>query len=288
MKSKISFIACAMLLAALGFGTASQAQYERNGEYKQNRGRNDRQDSQGINFVALTNNNGLVLHRNNAGRLATVNVTGTNENLLSIDYRPANGMLYGITSTKAYTINPKTGAATEVSTFSLDRQPFTLGVGQESGIDFNPVVDRLRVVGSNDENFRINIDTGAVTVDRNINYGVGDPNAGKNPALTAAAYTNSFAGGADPTRTTVLYGIETSRNVLTIQNPPNDGTLQTVGSLKVRFDRVGGFNISANNKALAISNSTIYEIDLTSGGAKPIAKLPNAKYIGLAVPIESK
>jgi Domain of unknown function (DUF4394) len=30
------------------------------------------------------------------------------------------------------------------------------------GFDFNPVPDRLRLVGSNDRNFSINVDTGAV------------------------------------------------------------------------------------------------------------------------------
>ena len=197
-------------------------------------------------------------------------------------------MLYGITSTKVYTIDENTGSAKEVSTLSLNNQPITLNVGLESGVDFNPVVDRLRVVGSNDQNFRINVDTGAVLVDSNLNYAVGDRNAGKNPSITAAAYTNSFAGGPDPTRTTVLYGIDYDRNVLTIQNPPNAGTLQTVGSLNVKFDRLAGFNISGENQALAVSNSTIYEIDLSGGRATKLANLPKAQYIGLAVPISPK
>ena len=284
MKTKINkFAAVAILLGSLGFVTITQAQYDRGGDYQ----RNSNRSAQGKSFVALTDNNVLV-SGNNDQKTVAVKVTGTNENLLAIDYRPANGMLYGITSTKVYTINEITGAAKQVSTLSLNNQPIALNVGLESGIDFNPVVDRLRVVGSNDQNFRINVDTGAVLADSNLNYAAEDRNAGQNPSVTAAAYTNSFAGGPDPSRTTVLYGIDYDRDVLTIQNPPNAGTLQTVGSLNVDFERVGGFNISGRNQALAVSNSTIYEIDLRGGRTMKRAMLPTAKYVGLAVTIDSR
>ena len=284
MKTKITkFAAVVILLGSLGFVTATQAQHGHDGNHKKNHDRSD----QGKSFIALTNNNVLVKGHSHR-KIAWAKVTGTNENLLAIDYRPANGMLYGITSTKVYTIDENTGSAKEVSTLSFNNQPITLNIGLESGVDFNPVVDRLRVVGSNDQNFRINVDTGAVLVDSNLNYAVGDRNAGKNPSITAVAYTNSFAGGPDPTRTTVLYGIDYDRNVLTIQNPPNAGTLQTVGSLRVKFDRLAGFNISEENQALAVSNSTIYEIDLSGGRVMKLASLPKAQYIGLAVPIGPK
>ncbi len=287
MKTRISrFVAATVLLGTLSFGTATQAQYggggdSRSGDYNKKYG----QYGGGRNFVALTSNNVLV--RGNKSGQSPINVTGTNENLLGIDYRPANGMLYGITSTKVYTINVGTGVATEVSTLSLNNQPIALKVGQESGVDFNPVVDRLRVVGSNDQNFRINVDTGVVLMDGNINYAAGDRHAGQNPSLTAAAYTNSFAGGPDPKRTTSLYDIDFDRDVLTLQNPPNNGTLQTIGSLNVDFERTAGFNISGRNDALAVSNSTLYEIDLRSGSARAVAKLPSDQYIGLSVSISA-
>ena len=279
MKTTTSkFAAFFILFGSLGFVTATQAQYNWGENYQTN----SNQYAQGISFVALTDSNFLV-KGNNDGKIIPVQVQGANGNLLAIDYRPANGMLYGITSTEVYTINEVTGVASKVSTLSM-----ALNVGLESGVDFNPVVDRLRVVGSNDQNFRINVETGAVAVDNNLNYAAGDRNAGQNPSITAAAYTNSFAGGPDPSRTTVLYGIDYDRDVLTIQNPPNAGTLQTVGALNVDFDRVGGFNISGRNKALAVSNSTIYEIDLRGGRTIKIAMLPPAKYVGLTVPIDAR
>lgn len=225
------------------------------------------------------------------------------DDLQCIDFRPANGKLYGLTDAdKIYTIDIKTGAATFVSTLNI-----SFNGGFQSGCDFNPVVDRLRVVGSNDQNFRINVDTGAVatlpgapanTSDTPLAYATGDVNAGVDPNITGAAYTNSFAGPPSPvgvtppTRTTVLYGIDYDLNVLVIQNPPNAGTLNTVGSLGVNFDPIGGFDIfspsAGNNVAFALSSSDLYTINLATGAAKKLGDLSRSGFIGLAVTIKNK
>ena len=52
-----------------------------------------------------------------------------------------------------------------------------------------------------------------------------DANAGKQPGVTGAAYTNNVARATS----TVLYDVDTTQDVLAMQNPPNDGTLRTVG-----------------------------------------------------------
>ncbi|MGQ9837720.1 MAG: DUF4394 domain-containing protein [Cyanobacteriota bacterium] len=79
-------------------------------------------------------------------------------NLIGIDGRPANGALYAISDTDIfYILNLQTGAATVASRLSV------LFTGSSlSGINFNPVPDWLRLVGSNGQNFRINVDTGEV------------------------------------------------------------------------------------------------------------------------------
>ena len=77
------------------------------------------------------------------GTVVVTAVTGLTggESLVGIDFRPANGALYGITDQgRIYTIAPATGAATLASTSS------TLPNGASFGVDFNPVADRLRVV----------------------------------------------------------------------------------------------------------------------------------------------
>jgi hypothetical protein len=155
-----------------------------------------------------------------------------------------------------------------VSTLS---QPFEGGT--ISGFDFNPVPDRLRLVGDNDQNFRINVDTGEVTVDGTLAFADGDKNSGVNPNITASAYTNSFAGAT----TTQLFNIDTLLDTLVLQNPPNNGTLVTVGELGVDFDTLGGFDILSSadgtNAAFAVSDSVLYAINLETGAATKLGML---------------
>jgi hypothetical protein len=181
---------------------------------------------------------------------SSVAITGlqSNEVLLGIDYRPADGMLYGVGSTgRIYTLNPSTGMATVKSTLIADAAdtsaPFTALAGTEFGVDFNPVADRLRVVGSTGQSLRINVDTGATTTDGSINGGA------VNTAVNAAAYTNAFAG----TASTTLFVIDAVNSTLYTQNPPNNGTLALPVPLGASATVVGGFDIDArNNKGYAV------------------------------------
>ncbi|MBD2021651.1 DUF4394 domain-containing protein [Leptolyngbya sp. FACHB-36] len=228
---------------------------------------------------------------------SSVSVTGVDGTLIGIDVRPANGLLYGVTDTsKIYTIDPTTGSASFVSTLS----PLTFNAGVEAGVDFNPVPDRLRLVGSNDQNLRVNVDNGAIAPfdaaapfqpDLNLTYATDDRNAGANPTITAAAYTNSFSGPAAPTRTTQLFGIDSALDTLVLQNPPNNGVLRTIGSLGVDFGATGGFDIfsplNGLNIAYAVSGSTLYSLDLSTGAATSLGSVGNgsSSFIGLAATI---
>jgi hypothetical protein len=65
------------------------------------------------------------------------------ESLLGIDFRPANGLLYGVgSSNRLYTVNPRTGEASQVGSGQF-AVPLTPGA---AGFDFNPTVDRIRFV----------------------------------------------------------------------------------------------------------------------------------------------
>lgn len=243
-----------------------------------------------VNLTGLTRDNTLVNFDSASPSSANfVQVTGVVGNLLGIDYRPADGQLYGLAdSNNIYTIDANTGATTFASTLDVP-----LSVGALSGVDFNPVVDRLRVVGSNDTNFRINADTGTTVVDGNLAYATGDVNFGVNPNLTGAAYLNSFlgapspAGVTPPTRTTQLFDIDSNLDVLTLQNPPNAGTLVTIGSLGIDFSPTGGFDIFADgnggNTAYAASDSVLYTIDLATGAASSLGTIGGSRSMtGLA------
>ncbi|RCJ23261.1 hypothetical protein A6S26_01510 [Nostoc sp. ATCC 43529] len=232
-----------------------------------------------VSLVGLTEDNNLVLFdSSNPTSSTTVSVTGVNGTLLGIDRRPANNLIYGLTNTNnIYTINPLTGVASFVSTLS---SPFT--GGNISGLDFNPVPDRLRVVGGNDQNFRINVDTGAVIVDGTLNPGAGDAN------ITAVAYTNV---DNDPATGTTLYDIDYVSDALFIQNPPNNGTLLQVGSLGLDIISAAGFDIFTDNGVntafaaltpASTSGSNLYTINLTTGAATSLGTISSGKrLIGL-------
>ena len=120
-------------------------------------------------------------------------------------------------------------------------------------------MDRLRVNSDAGQNLRVNPDTGAIAgVDGALKYAANDQNAGKTPGVAGAAYTNP---DIDPATATTLYDIDAALDTLVIQNSPNDGVLNTVGSLgagnsgnvKADFDfaplisllRKGGFDVEA-------------------------------------------
>jgi len=183
--------------------------------------------------------------------------------------RPKDGVLYGLSSTgRIVTINPVNGAVTAKATLAADpadrSSPYSNLIGTGFAVDFDPSTDRLRVISDAGQNLRINVDTGATITDNAVN----------NAGVTAAAYSNSYAGAI----TTVLYDISTGGGNLVMQTPPDDGVLVNVGSLganavgDVAMDIAGG----ANGLALAALRgsfngaSVLYRVDLATGAAVPV------------------
>jgi hypothetical protein len=219
------------------------------------------------------------------------------ESLVGIDFRPFNGMLYGVgrIGTQAvgqlYTIDPATAQVSPVGPRAVPLN------GMAFGVDFNPVPDRLRLVSDARQNIRINPDTGAVAgTDTDLAYAAaGDPNSTRTPRVVAVAYTNP---DNDAQTNTVLHNIDVARaddpdrdgDVLTIQVPPNAGTLNTVGSLRIDVGDFGAFDIGPRNEALAALQpagsmaSSLYAIDLASGEAMNLGRIGRGELItGLAI-----
>ncbi len=207
-------------------------------------------------------------------------VTGVTGAIVGMDVRPANGILYAVANAggagRIYTLDPSTGAATFVSQIS------TALNGSSFGVDFNPVPDRLRVVSDTGQNLRINVDNGATTVDGTLAYAANDVAAGAPPGVSGAAYTNSVPPSPRtpdpnvPSTGTTLYDIDAARDTLVVQNPPNNGTLNTVGPLGFDVTAVTGFDIDggAGNLAFAaiqlanVRPSLLAQVDLTTGRAR--------------------
>jgi hypothetical protein len=204
-----------------------------------------------------------------------------------MDFRPASGQLYALGSTaRIYLIDENTGVATVSSTLAADpadtTAPFAGLDGTRFGFDFNPTVDRLRVVSDTDQSLRINVTTGATTTDGNLAYAAtGDPNSGANPNVVGSAYRNSFSGAV----VTELYGIDSNLDVLVTQEPPNAGTLNTDGPLGVDTSDAVGFDISGLTAQAYASLTTggttnLYTINLDSGAATSVGPIAGATSLG--------
>ena len=190
--------------------------------------------------------------------------------LLGIDFRVQDGNLYGLgNSGGVYILDAKTAAATFVNRLTVAL------TGTSFGVDFNPVADRLRVVSNTGQNLRHNVNAGGTTtVDGMLNYTAGTTATG----IVGAAYTNN---DLDPTTATTLYNVDSNLDQITIQSPPNNGSLAATGKLTVDTSSDVGFDIystirngvTVQVQALAsLTSSTgaasLYMITLATGKAQ--------------------
>ncbi|MGC4030842.1 MAG: DUF4394 domain-containing protein [Tepidisphaeraceae bacterium] len=197
--------------------------------------------------------------------LGGASITGIqpNEKIVAIDVRPSTGQLYGVgSSSRLYTINPTTGVATAVGP-----QFSTLVSGVNYDMDFNPNVDRIRLISDADQNLRIDPNTGTVAaVDTVLSYP-----SGPNPNVAGIAYSNNVANAAS----TSLYAIDSGTDMLASIASPNGGVLTNVGALGIDVTSVLGFDIYTNGGDTAFAamqstsniNSLLYSINLGTGAA---------------------
>ncbi|WP_428031180.1 DUF4394 domain-containing protein [Ancylobacter sp.] len=224
--------------------------------------------AQAQNVAALMDGNMIAIVDVKAAKVGTPMKIAGEGKLVGIDVRPADGMLYGLFADgTVVTIDPMSGKATKKST--LDTM---LPAGSMATVDFNPVADRLRVIGSDGTNLRANVDDGKVTTDGALKYAEGDMHKGKASKVVAGAYTNSMKGAKE----TALYDIDATAGTLVKQAPPNDGVLNSVGKLGVTGDSFA-FDIVASapgtNAAWLMAGDTLYSVDLATGKATAAAKI---------------
>lgn len=266
-----------------------------------------------VNLIALdSTGTGLVRFTStNPGAPTNIPVTGVNagETLVGIDVRPQNRYLYGLGFNNAtgainiYAINPDNGVANQVGsntgfvTAAGAARPVS---GTAFGFDFNPTVDRIRVVTNTGQDFRLDPNSGAAIDGDGGNVGVqmdGNIN-GPTTTVDAAAYTNNAPNQAF----TTLYTLDGTTNSLYIQNAPNSGTQTlgqalTVGGTPLDFSEINGFdiptgiNVAANNAvatgsglaALTVGGSSnLYSINLTNGQSTLLG-IANANLRGLTI-----
>jgi hypothetical protein len=216
--------------------------------------------SQNLSAVALSGDN--MIHKIDVGTAtvsASMEVQGVSR-LLGIDLRPSTGQLIGVTDTfDIVEIDPETGASTKIST--MDKE---LAVDGAVIVDFNPMADKLRFM-SGTTNHRVDIESGAVTVDGSLAYEEADMHAGEAPAIVAAAYINSYG----KPESTAMYDIDSTIVALIQQTSPNDGTLAAIGKLGIEGTDTYAFDIATDsegtNTAWLVSGSMLYTVSLETG-----------------------
>ncbi|WP_419896049.1 DUF4394 domain-containing protein [Roseomonas sp. USHLN139] len=207
-------------------------------------------------------------------------IRGVEGRLLGIDQRPADGRLYGVSDAgQIVTIDPATGRATQVARLSE-----AFAAGGRAVVDFNPVADRLRLMGMNGVNFRVHPDTGAVTRDGTLKYQAG-PLAETTPRIAAGAYTSSVKGAT----ATQLFTIDTLLRQMNLQAPPNDGVQQPKGEVAASLPAGVAFDIltasGGGDTAFLLAGGTLHSLSLETGRATmlgPVARLPAAEVIDIA------
>lgn len=169
------------------------------------------------------------------------------ETVLDIDYRNSEGAIYALTKTgtqgRIIRIEPTSGSLTRISTLVSDGTTTEMNLSANGyTIDFNPVVDRLRIIGTDGSNWRTDVSTGDTLVDTPTSI----------TTLSGAAYEDTFSALGRGTR---LFTLDAASNSLYLQDPPNNGTQTAAKSLLGSTDvaSIDGYDINpANNVGLAM------------------------------------
>ena len=257
--------------------------------------------------LALTSAGELI--RFNAGQPrrmeARVPVKGlaVGDALVGMDFRVAKGVLFALArSGQVYTLDAATG---QLKPVGIGKPPVALR-GERFGVDFNPALDRIRVVSDVGQNLRFHPDTGAqidfdaqtpgVQADPNLAYAPGDVLHGKAPQVVAAAYTYNNK----DEKLTTNYVLDAGSGTLAMQGSregvvplesPNLGVLRTVGTLGLGPLTDASFDISdVRNTALAAvrternPQTRLYRLDLATGKATWLGTVGDGQaLVGMAI-----
>ena len=230
-------------------------------------------------YALNTNNVLFVMYAGTTSFTRLVRLDDGNSNFIGIDFRPANNQLYALTDTGIlYTVAlgaANLGALTKVSALAP-----RFDAGYQSLMDFNPVVDAIRLIGSDNSNYAVVKDANGIlnttAVQTALTYPAPDVNAGKDPNVSCGAYNNNVAGAT----VTIFYAIDYSKDTfLTI--PPataggssatGGGQLQTIGNLvtptgaRVNISPDADADIFTNgngvNFFVGVSGRTLFSVDL--------------------------
>jgi hypothetical protein len=216
------------------------------------------------------------------------------DTLVGVDFRVARGVLYGLgRSGWLYTLDAGTGRAQAVGT-----APAAALQGTRFGFDFNPTVDRIRVMSDTGQNLRLHPDTGALAAtDPAAAYADGDAAAGRTPQVTGVGYTYNRRDEKLTTNFAIDRALGTLVTMGTAEGvqpavSPNTGRLFTVGSLglgapleAVSFDIADRDNAAlAAVRAAPGSGTRLVLVDLQTGRSTVLGTVGRGEaLVGLAI-----
>ncbi len=200
---------------------------------------------------------------------------GPDETILGIDFRPRTGGLVMMTNAnKLYNLDTGTGAATAIGTgFSP-----ALSGAPEFGMDFNPTVDRIRVVDSSGNNRRLNpVTGGAVATDTGLTVG-GVPIGAYGTAYRNWQFLIGANAPANSVRQYVVIGTGTAFGLGEVGSMAggnasfNGGTITSIGAFGTPSTDNIGFDIFGPTDDAYVSltdtssfASTFYGLNLADG-----------------------
>jgi len=288
-------------LIALVLG-GSDALAARNCVSNTGKGRSARVKS--LKVVGLTSDGRLLCFSAKSADKAEVvgSVTGlgsADSALIGIDFRAQDGKLYAVgNGGGVYTIDPTTAKVTFVNRLSVMLDP----TASFFGVDFNPAADRLRIVSDTGQNLRHNVNAGGTTLSDaplTIMVGTGVVTA---TGITGAAYTNNDVPTPGMPTGTTLYDVDTMRNQVVVQSPPNGvpmaiaPNLVPTGNLGLDPDPAAGFDIysvvvngaAVDNLGYAVLNrgasSGFYSVNFQTGQATLLDEFKE-QVVDIALPL---
>ncbi len=226
--------------------------------------------AQAAQVAALSGDNTISIVDTSAKKVVkSWKIQGVSGKVAGIDVRPADGQLYALAEDGGvYTVDTSTGKATMKVKLETMLKP-----GTWASVDFNPVADRLRIIGNDGTSLRANVDDGKVVTDGSLKFAETDMHKGEKPNVVAAAYSNSFKG----TKETALYDIDATIGAVLKQAPPNDGILNAIGKLGTAKFNTAAFDIwsdgQGKNEAWLMLGDSLYSVDLATGKAGPAVKI---------------
>jgi hypothetical protein len=203
------------------------------------------------------------------------NINSLDSSVVGIDFRPADSneaALYTVTDqgdVKVFNPYPGTiSSNSQLLTAPVSNLAIPFQGGLHSTMDFNPVLDAIRLVGSNDQNFAVVNSAGgnlnAFAQQTALRYATGDVAAGVDPNITTGAYDNNFSGS---TRTT-FYMLDYARDTLvTIADRTATGSSNTGGGM---LKTIGN---------LVESNGT--PVNLSAGSGLDIVTTPDGRNVAV-------